>query len=184
MNEDPDSAHSGDVVEFPAASSRTTDIALDELEIVYAYIYARVGNRADAEDLTAEVFLAAFGPLRLDASPGEVRAYLAAAARTALARHWRGRLGVEVTHIDADHAPAELDVEPTSSPAPGRVEALLGALPERHRRVLELRFLEARSVGEVAREMGISAGNARVLQHRALCMAGRAGNGSPSSGRA
>jgi RNA polymerase sigma factor (sigma-70 family) len=168
----------------PDAYASWEEVYEDNVERVYRMLYARVGNSADAEDLTTEVFLAAFRPLRLDASGGEVRAYLAAAARTALARHWRGRLGVEVTHIDADLAPAELDVEPTSSPAPARVEALLGALPERHRRVLELRFLEARSVGEVAREMGISAGNARVLQHRALCMAGRPGEGSPSSDRA
>ena len=53
----------GDVLELPAAS-RTTAIALDELELVYAFIYARVGNRADAEDLTQQVAMKAIPRLR------------------------------------------------------------------------------------------------------------------------
>ena len=49
-----------------------------------------------------------------------------------------------------------------------RVNALLGGLPVRYRRVLELRFLQRLSVAETAHAMGISSGNAKVLQYRAL----------------
>jgi RNA polymerase sigma factor (sigma-70 family) len=149
------------------------EIYVDNVVRLYQILYAKVGNRADAEDLTTEVFLAAYGPLRVDASRGEVRAYLAATARTALARHWRTRLGVEVTHLDADVAARELDDDRPSSAAPGRARDVLAALPERHRRILELRFLEGCSVREAARELGISIANAKVLQHRALRMAAR-----------
>src|SRR5712692_6003841 len=55
--------HAGEVVELSSAS-RATDIALDELELVYAFIYARVGNRADAEDLTQQVAMKAIPRLR------------------------------------------------------------------------------------------------------------------------
>jgi DNA-directed RNA polymerase specialized sigma24 family protein len=65
-------------------------------------MYAKVGNRPDAEDLTAEVFVAALGPSRVSASRGEVRSYLVATARTVLAGYWRRRLGVEETSIDPD----------------------------------------------------------------------------------
>jgi len=149
------------------------EIYVDNVVRVYRLLYAKVGNRADAEDLTTEVFLAAYGPLRVDASRGEVRAYLAATARTALARHWRVRLGVEVTHLDVDIASRELQDDPPPSAAPNRARDVLAPLPERHRRILELRFLEGRSVREAAHEMGISVGNAKVLQHRALRMAAR-----------
>ena len=142
----------------------------DNATWVYRTIFARVGNQADAEDLTAEVFLAALRPLRLTASIGEVRAYLRATARTVLAAHWRATLGREITTIEDDiEAPPE--AEESISKAPERVAELLDALPDQYRRILELRFLQARSIKESAAEMGVSVANAKVLQHRALRLA-------------
>jgi RNA polymerase sigma-70 factor (ECF subfamily) len=161
----------------PDSYANWDEIYVDNVVRVYRLLYSKVGNRADAEDLTTEVFLAAFGPLRVSASRGEVRAYLGATARTTLARYWRRRVGVEVTHIDADVAAGALNDEPAASTAPARIGTILTALPERHRRILELRFLEGRSVREAAHELGISVANAKVLQHRALRMAARAGGG-------
>src|SRR6478736_381579 len=61
----------------------------DNATWVYRTIFARVGNQPDAEDLTAEVFLAALRPLRISATIPEVRAYLRATARTTLAANYR-----------------------------------------------------------------------------------------------
>jgi RNA polymerase sigma factor (sigma-70 family) len=143
----------------------------DNVDRVYRMMVAKVGNRADAEDLTAEVFLTALRPLRTSASVGEVRAYLMATARTVLAHHWRRTLGLEVTTLDDDHpgaVAAEPDLAPVPSDAPHRTAALLAALPENYRRILELRFLDACSVREAAAALGVSVANAKVLQHRAL----------------
>jgi RNA polymerase sigma-70 factor (ECF subfamily) len=149
-------------------------IYADNVGRVYRLLYTKVGNRPDAEDLTSEVFLAALRPLRTTASGPEVRAYLLATARTVLAAHWRRTLGRQVTTIALDEDfPADTPDPPPEAvvrPA-GRVAAILAALPERYRRVLELRFLRAYSVRETAAEMGVSAANAKVLQHRALRMA-------------
>ena len=72
----------------------------DNIDRLYRLMYARVGNRPDAEDLTSEVFRTALGPLRLASSKGEVKSYLLVTARTVLASHWRRRLGLSVTSID------------------------------------------------------------------------------------
>ncbi|MHA6795052.1 RNA polymerase sigma factor [Pseudonocardia bannensis] len=141
----------------------------DNVDRVYRLMYAKVGNRPDAEDLTADVFVAALRPLRVSASVPEVRAYLSAAARTALARHWRRALNCPVVTLDEEQpALTPIPPEPGASAARARVQAILGALTERHRRVLELRFLGSCSLKETAAELGVSVANAKVLQHRAL----------------
>ncbi|HLX87203.1 MAG TPA: sigma-70 family RNA polymerase sigma factor [Acidimicrobiales bacterium] len=149
---------------------------LDNVGRLYRLMYSRVGNRPDAEDLTSEVFRAAFVPMRIDSSKAEVRAYLVATARTVLAVHWRRRLGLSVTSIDPETDVAYLDDD--QQPDDGGVAhdwavRILAALPERYRRILELRFLEMCSVKEAARAMDVSTSNAKVLQHRALKMAAK-----------
>lgn len=147
-------------------------VYLDNVERVYRLMYAKVGNRPDAEDLTAEVFVAALGPLRLTASVGEVRSYLFATARTVLASHWRRTLGRELTTILPQDVP-ELVVAagPPSTATGARVSAVLAPLPPRYRRILQLRFLESRSIREAAAALQITVANAKVLQHRALRLA-------------
>lgn len=90
-------------------------IYTDNVGRIYRLLFAKVGNKQDAEDLTSQVFLAALGPLRTTASVGEVRAYLLATARTALAAHWRRTLGHQVTVID----PAGMDLADFAGTADG-----------------------------------------------------------------
>ncbi|AQT82552.1 RNA polymerase subunit sigma [Mycolicibacterium litorale] len=147
----------------------------DNVTWVYRMIFGRVGNQPDAEDLTSEVFLAAMRPLRLTASIAEVRAYLRATARTVLAAHWRATLGTEVTTIE--DLPATVFGPAAPSTAPQRVAALLDALPDNYRRVLELRFLQGHSVRDAAAALGVSVANVKVLQHRALRLAAQINEG-------
>ncbi len=153
------------------------ELYLDNVGWVYRLLFSKVGNRHDAEDLSSEVFLAALRPLRMDASEGEVRGYLAATARTVLAAYWRRRLGIEVTAIDETTVAAAEDGAGELSDAPVQAERVLAGLSERHRRILELRFLHGSSIKESAATMGVSVANAKVLQHRALRMAATSGQG-------
>ncbi len=142
----------------------------DNVTWVYRLMYSKVGNRPDAEDLTAEVFMTALKPLRVSATVSEVRKYLKMTARTVLASYWRHRMGRELTTIDED-LPATGERESIDGDAPGRVGVLLAKLPDNYRRILELRFLQALSIREAAGQMGVSVANAKVLQYRALRMA-------------
>jgi RNA polymerase sigma factor (sigma-70 family) len=151
----------------------------DNVERLYRLMYAKVGNRPDAEDLTTEVFLAALGPLRSAATVGEVRSYLLATARTVLASHWRRTLGREVTTIDGDTIADVLAPEPGNDAASARAARILAALPPRYAQILRLRFLQACSLKEAADRMRISVGNAKVLQFRALREAARAAGDQP-----
>ena len=140
---------------------------------IYRFIYARVGNHPDAEDLTAQVFVRAVEQLDTEREHAQVAAWLYRVAQNATADYWRAfyRLPVVgVDHVAPGWEPAD-DARPHVEPDEGtraRVEALLRRLPQQYRRVLELRFLERLSVAETASAMGITNGNARVLQYRAL----------------
>jgi RNA polymerase sigma factor (sigma-70 family) len=146
----------------------------DNVDWVHRLLFAKVGNRPDAEDLTTEVFLTALRPLRVSATVPEVRAYLLATVRTTLAGYWRRTLGVQVTILEDDDIEEVLAATPGNEQASGRVHRILAALPDRYRRILELRFLQAHTIKEAAAEMGVSVANAKVLQHRALRQAATA----------
>ena len=137
---------------------------------VYRMIVRRIGNVPDAEDLTAEVFLAALRPLRTTATVAQVRGYLRAITRTVLAAHWRQTMGCEITSID-DVPDVPHEAEHAVDSAAQQVHRVLAALPDNYRRILELRFLQCCSVKESASQMGVSVANAKLLQHRALRLA-------------
>jgi RNA polymerase sigma factor (sigma-70 family) len=147
---------------------RATEIALVELELVYAFIYARVGNRADAEDLTQQVALKAIPRLRQDAPASSIRGYLFATARSVLGAFWSVRLGLSEAELREDLALALPPAEPPSEEGAETVQRILAQLSDNYRRVLELRFLHGYSLKEVASEMKSTVGAIKVMQLRAL----------------
>ena len=173
-------ASTGKIVPLPHAphgQDHLTWAYQTHVTAIYQYIYGRVGNRPDAEDLTAQVFVKAINGMRNDVSVPELRSWLYRVAQTTLADHWR--------EYYAEGA-GELEDDVTQQPAPRenpeavqRVDALLATLPESYRRVLELRFLRGYSVRETAQELNLSETNVKVLQFRALNRAGRE-RGRPS----
>jgi RNA polymerase sigma-70 factor (ECF subfamily) len=52
---------------------------------------------------------------------------------------------------------------------------VLNRLPVQYRRVLELRFLQGYSIEETAQELGMTPGNVKVIQYRALAKAVQVG---------
>ena len=169
-----ESGRPGELYELPVVPVPAAEIALEELELVYAFIYARVGNRLDSEDLTQQVALKAIPRLREGASAAAVRAYLFATARSVLAGFWSGRFGMPEDELRDD-----LWVEKSEPDAAGeqveRVRRILDRLPGNYRRLLELRFLHGYSLKEVAAEMGSTVGGVKVMQLRALRAAAKVG---------
>ncbi|HZU16458.1 MAG TPA: sigma-70 family RNA polymerase sigma factor [Candidatus Dormibacteraeota bacterium] len=161
----------GEIVRLPEPVDGL-DLVLEDLELVYAYVFARVGNRADAEDLTQQVAIRAIPRLRAGASPNAIRAYLFATARSVLASFWSARFGLPQEELREDlwvepHEP-DASAEPVE-----RVERILSRLPANYRKLLELRFLRGYSLKEVARELGTTLGGVKVMQLRALRAAAR-----------
>jgi RNA polymerase sigma-70 factor (ECF subfamily) len=160
----------------PAAEPGRFEQIYDEQVVsIYRFIYARVGNRPDAEDLTAQVFMRAVEQLDTTRDQGQIVSWLYRVSQNAIADYWRAfyRLPVIGTEqVAPGWEPkqpgdaADRTTDPTASA--NRVRGILDRLPARYARVLELRFLQRLTVAETAAQMGISHGNAKILQYRAL----------------
>lgn len=142
-------------------------------ESIFRFLYVRLSNRLDAEDLTAEVFMRVYRSLsgyREQGTP--FLAYLFRIARNALIDHYRSssRSGEKVSIDDSiiqDLHPDAGEAAMTSLEHQ-EVREVLDQLRDDYRTVLVLRFLSELTPDETAQVMGRSPGAIRVLQHRAL----------------
>jgi RNA polymerase sigma-70 factor (ECF subfamily) len=159
-----------------AKNETAVEVALRELDHVYSFIYSRVGNQADAEDLTQQVAMKALPRLRDGFPAPAVRGYLYASARSAMASFWTGRSRVPEAELHDDIWVEGLGRELVAPwEASQWLERTLSALPPDYRRVLELRFLFGYSLREAALAMNKTVGGVKVMQLRALRAAAAAG---------
>ena len=137
----------------------------EALPQVYGYLLSGCGQKALAEDLTAETFLAAVDTARRD-QPVSV-AWLIGVARHKLVDHWR-RLAREERSL------ALVPTEPEPPWEDGVLDAVtaraaLERLGPHHRLALTLRYLDGLPVPEVARllDRSLHATEALLVRARA-----------------
>jgi RNA polymerase sigma-70 factor (ECF subfamily) len=162
--------------ERPAAEPGRFEEIYDENVVpIYRFVYARVGKRQVAEDLTAQVFMRAVEQLDTTRDTGQFVCWLFRVSQIAIADYWGGFYGLPLVGTELV-APGWEPRQPDASrerpsdvnAAATRVRRVLDQLPARYAKVLELRFLQRLSVAETAQRMGVSHGNAKILQYRAL----------------
>src|SRR6516164_3771645 len=78
-----------DTVSVPAAALDIGDLYRAHVRGLYAFVYARVGNREAAEDIIADVFVKALARLDLTRTEHSLVAWLYRVASTAVADYWR-----------------------------------------------------------------------------------------------
>lgn len=131
-------------------------------------------SEAAAADLMQDVLVLLLGKLREGGvrDPEQVASFALGTARQ-MVIDWR-RSGARRMRI-LEKFPIDLiPPEPSASDdGPGpideqRLRGCLGALPERERTVLVMTFYDDRPADAVAAELGLSAGNVRVIRHRGL----------------
>ncbi len=150
--------------------SRFAELYENNFARVYAYVVRRVGNRAETEDLTSEVFHQALANLKRFEWRGiPFSAWLFRIAANLISDRWQ-RSGREQVADDpqqiesAQASPAEIEeVERRAT-----LFRLVGNLPAEQRRVVVLRFVEQKSIKEVAQEIRKTEGAVKQLQFRAL----------------
>src|SRR3989475_10927216 len=62
----------------------------ENLGLIYRYVYSKVGNREEAEDLTSQIFMKAVRGVDTERGPQSMQKWLFQVARTTIADYWRG----------------------------------------------------------------------------------------------
>ena len=158
-------AQAGDTAAFGSLYER-------HMDGIYRYVYYRVSDRDEAEDLTETIFVKAWEALpRYRPQGATFRAWLYRIARNTVIDRHRTRKEV----VPLEQARGWLDLEASSPEAAAeaaqesaRLGAALARLRPRLREVILHRFVAGLSHAETAQAMGLRVGHVRVLQHRAL----------------
>jgi RNA polymerase sigma-70 factor, ECF subfamily len=148
-----------------ADPARFVDVYERYVDRVYAFVSRRAENRAAAEDITSQVFAQALGAIgRFEWRGLPVSVWLFRIASNALADHWR-------EHARNAHQPPPDVPDPREREDIERRLALVQCvdqLPDLQRQVIRMRFVEEKSIREVATVLGRSEGAVKQLQLRAL----------------
>jgi RNA polymerase sigma-70 factor, ECF subfamily len=136
-------------------------------ERIYAFIARRVRERDKAEDLTSEVFHRALANLKKYEWRGtRFAAWLYRIAANVIADHFK-IASREPVKLGESPAPSS-DFEQAQIEEQAELFQLVEKLPAEQRRVVFGRFVEQRSIREIAQQLGKSEGAVKQLQFRAL----------------
>jgi len=132
---------------------------------VYAYVSRRVQSREEAEDLTADVFHHALAKIKsFEWRGAPFAAWLFRIAGNAIADRWK-----RASRESSDPPPEQVD-EKSMKEVEQRaaLHELVQELPVEQRRVVVMRFVEQKSIREIAQEIRKTEGAVKQLQFRAL----------------
>jgi len=146
-------------------------------EPLYRFVYYKVQNREEAEEITQETYIKAIAYMKKkDVTDENMMGFLKTISLNVIRDRWRKHKRrsklFNFGDMDLDDAPVE---DPTDTI--GKREAIENALmglSEEQRRVIELRIIKGYSVADTAKVMNITESNVRVLQYRALQKLGKA----------
>ena len=150
--------------------ARFAELYEKNFERVYAYVVRRVHDRTETEDLTSEVFHHALANLqRFEWRGIPFAAWLFRIAANLISDRWQRK-----SREDVANEPEQMESLPSAKAEFEEVERratlfrLVDTLSAEQRRVVVLRFVEQKSIKEVAREIRKTEGAVKQLQFRAL----------------
>lgn len=138
---------------------------------LYGFIYYKVQNRQEAEDIVQETYIKALShSLKKSVDLDKYIAFLKTVSLNILRDRWRkAKRKGKTVNIEAVN-PAEISmVDPQEAGVEKeRIKKALESLSEEQRMVVILRIVKGYSAAETAGIMNKSEGNIRVIQYRAL----------------
>ncbi|MCW2886306.1 MAG: hypothetical protein QOE54_1365 [Streptosporangiaceae bacterium] len=143
------------------------------VELVYRYVYYRVGSHALAEDLASDTFLRALRRIGdFNWQGRDFGAWLITIARNLIADHFKSsRYRLEISTpdlLEGDRQQESPECTVLDSMTNRMLFTAIRRLGSEQQECVVLRFLHGLSVAETALVMGKKSGAIKALQHRAV----------------
>lgn len=149
-------------------------------QFLYVFVYSKVGNREEAEDLTQDIWMKVLDSLVNFQFQSKFRTWLCQVGKFTIADYWRKTYKSKSVPLDdlMLNSPA-LATKPRVEEEDGEgfkqfhqrmnlLENILRQLPEHYREVLEYRFVKNFTLKQTAEAMNKTENNIKVLQFRAI----------------
>lgn len=154
-------------------------IYLEYCDKVYAYIRGKVANPHEAEDLLSCVFVKVFqGIGRFDAKKASLSTWIYTITRNTVYDHFRlRRVHEELDRCGEFAAESGKDGDPAegilSAEELERLACALEKLPVRERDLIILHYYKEYTLKQIAKMMGMSYGNTKIVHGKALKALGK-----------
>jgi RNA polymerase sigma-70 factor (ECF subfamily) len=147
------------------------DLFIDK---IYRFVFFKVNNQEEAQDLTADVFLRVWQYIQEKKKVGNFKALLYQVAKNRVIDHYRQKshsdvlTGEEILREIEDSRGEDFVKELEIKSEIKSLESFLKQLKAEYQEVLLLKYVEGYSNSEIAKILDKSTSNVRVLSHRAL----------------
>ena len=144
----------------------------DYFASIYNYIFFRVGNHTDAEDLTADVFLRAYEYMdSFDNNKGVMRAWLGGIARNRVNTHLRKKMvrphTVELSVLTEPlRADVSIEEEYQQKETTDALLSQIRKLPKQQQEFLTLKYFLGITNRDIAKALDMSESNVGVTLYR------------------
>lgn len=147
---------------------------------IYRFVYFKVGNKEEANDLTSMIFLKAWNHIQNNSLEDSktLRALIYKIARTTVIDYYRESGNKISLSLDNEDEPLEISDDSQGQEASQEkidreadlelIKSKLPLLKEEYREIIVMKFVSDLSLEEIADVTGKKRGNVRVLLHRAL----------------
>lgn len=140
---------------------------------IFRYVRGKITNHHEAEDLTQEIFAAAYRNFeKFDPNKASVGTWIYVIMNNRLKNYYRDKK--EQDSLDDEEQFLELASEEVLEESVLLEEekklllAALAELSERERQIIVSTYFDKKTSAQTARMLGMTAGNVRVVQNRAL----------------
>lgn len=144
------------------------DLYIDD---AYRFVYSRVKSKEVTEDIVSETFFFLIENLHKFNGKSKFSTFLFGIANNKIKQYYSriSKANNTISYNDDLFISNIHKLEKTNNTDnSNKLRYILNELPKHYRKVLELRYLYHYSSKQIALQMGISEGNARVIQNRAI----------------